>query len=62
MGIGQILHQERPPKGMKNNLSALHQAIHTKIIAKLWLPTTGPNKPAKIVKTNPARVMARIRN
>jgi hypothetical protein len=60
--MGQMEHQERPPKGMKNSLSAVHQAIQTKMMAKLWLPTAEPNRPARMVKTNPARVMARSRN
>jgi hypothetical protein len=33
---------------MKTSFKAVHQAIQTKIMAKLWLPTTDPNRPARM--------------
>ena len=61
-GMGQMLHQDFPPKGIKTSLRALHQAIQTKIMAKLWLPTGEPNSPAAMVKAKPARVSRRSRS
>jgi len=61
-GIGQMLHHERPPRGMKPNLSVVHQAIHTMMMAKLWLPTRGPNRAVAMVKTKPINITTRTRN
>lgn len=56
LGSGQMLHQDRPPSGMKKSFNAVHHAIHTKMIAKLAPPTGVPSNPARMVKINPASV------
>jgi hypothetical protein len=57
-----MLHQPRPRNGTATNIRIAHQAIQTKTMPKLRLPTDVPNRPEKIANRNPARAMTMTTN
>ena len=54
--MGQTPHQPRPKNGTATRIRMAYQAIQTKTMLKLWLPTGVPTNPATIANKNPANM------